>query len=56
LRELEKIGFEKDRRNLKYNLVKDAPILNSESDYYDKWQVKSIAPIKTSAETDTSRD
>jgi len=52
----EKSGFDQDMRNSKYNMVRDVPIMNPESDYYGKWLIKDNVPIKASAETDTTRD
>lgn len=52
----EKSGFDQDMRNSEYNMVRDAPILNPESDHYGKWLMKDNVPISKSAETDTTRD
>ena len=52
----EKSGFDQDIRNSKYNMVRDAPVLNPESDHYGKWLIKDNVPIKRAAETDTTRD
>ena len=52
----EKSGFDQDLRNSKYNIIRDAPILNPKSDYYGEWLVENNVPIMQTAETDTTRD
>ena len=52
----EKSGFNQDMRNSKYNMVRDAPIMNPKSDHYGEWLIKDNVPIQRIAETDTTRD
>ncbi|WP_236973607.1 RagB/SusD family nutrient uptake outer membrane protein [Membranihabitans maritimus] len=56
LRELwERSGFDQDIRNSKYNIVRDMPVMNPESDHYGKWVFRDNVPIVLESEADTTR-
>lgn len=45
-----------DMRNSKYNIVRDVPVMNPESDHFGKWLFADNVPFQNESESDTTRN
>jgi hypothetical protein len=49
-------GFDQDKRNADYNIIRDLKVNNPKSDHNGKWMFKDNLPIILESYTDTTRD